>query len=223
MRRFINAFLLLFVLMAAIAAIFLYDPSLDLQISSYFFNETGFYLEGNLLLWLIKKSVPTVLGLMMIWSVLYPVYRYYYHNDSSYKMHGIIVILFLVMVPFLLIHFFGKDMIGRARPNEIREFGGGSYYSAPLQVSRECYVDCSFPSGHSAFAFSIAVFALIFPNLRNRILAMSLVYGGIVGFSRVAVGHHFASDVIFSAVIVYCSLWMAYIYLECSNSSKVIP
>lgn len=59
-------------------------------------------------------------------------------------------------------------------------------------------VDSSFPSKHTllAFALSSAIF------LRDRVWGRILSYlSGLVGLSRVWVGHHYPSDIIFSALI----------------------
>ncbi|MGM7636825.1 phosphatase PAP2 family protein [Bacillus sp. Hm123] len=59
-------------------------------------------------------------------------------------------------------------------------------------------VNSSFPSKHTllSFALSTAVF------LRDRVWGRMLSYlSGLVGLSRVWVGHHYPSDIIFSALI----------------------
>ncbi|WP_338752774.1 phosphatase PAP2 family protein [Bacillus sp. FJAT-52991] len=58
--------------------------------------------------------------------------------------------------------------------------------------------DSSFPSKHTllAFAVSTAIF------LRNRVWGRILSYlSGLIGLSRVWVGHHYPSDIVFSALI----------------------
>ena len=209
--------------MAAFAAIFIVYPELDLSISSLFFDSAKgvFLYKDNFVLWIVKKSVSVILLSILLGAFLRILFVFFKKlNESEYRK-PLIVILFIMLIPVFFVHFLAKDSYGRARPYELKEFGGSAYYTAPMQVSRECYADCSFPSGHSAAAFSIVVLALVFYGMSGKIILFSVLYGALVGFARVMVGDHFLSDVVFSAVIVYFSAWMLYVYLMCKNAIKV--
>ncbi|OYW24720.1 MAG: hypothetical protein B7Z55_01380, partial [Planctomycetales bacterium 12-60-4] len=65
----------------------------------------------------------------------------------------------------------------------------------------------SFPSGHAAVAFYLMAPAFIVhgrrPRLAKGLLLFGLLFGACMSATRVVQGGHFASDVIWSAGIVY--------------------
>ncbi|MDN5345127.1 MAG: undecaprenyl-diphosphatase [Clostridia bacterium] len=88
----------------------------------------------------------------------------------------------------LVVRYF-KGAVGRCRPYlalpEVR------YLSRPWQ-------DFSFPSGHTAASFSLAViFALHFPAFTWPLITAA----GLTGISRLYVGMHYPSDVLGGAMV----------------------
>ncbi|MGB9867507.1 MAG: phosphatase PAP2 family protein [Bacillota bacterium] len=66
--------------------------------------------------------------------------------------------------------------------------------------------DLSFPSGHTAAAFSLATsFAAAFPGVGMLLTVLA----SLVGISRMYVGMHYPSDVIFGAFLGSASVWLA--------------
>jgi len=69
--------------------------------------------------------------------------------------------------------------------------------------------DCSFPSGHASGAFCLAVFLAVAlpvawpraPRRARLVAAVSLAYAALVASSRVYLGAHFPSDVVFGAIL----------------------
>lgn len=116
----------------------------------------------------------------------------------------------LALGPGLIVNVLLKDSWGRPRPSTIREFDGPNYFVPPLVFSDQCDNNCSFSSGHGALGFWPVAIALLVPApWRGWAVAASLVFGGLVGFVRIAQGGHFFSDVVFSAVIVIgTTLWL---------------
>jgi membrane-associated phospholipid phosphatase len=67
----------------------------------------------------------------------------------------------------------------------------------------------SFPSGHTAAAFSIASsLSIVCPKW--YVIAPSYAWAGAVGYSRMHLGAHYPSDVIAGALIGYGSAWLSY-------------
>ncbi|MBC7325414.1 MAG: phosphatase PAP2 family protein [Moorella sp. (in: Bacteria)] len=88
----------------------------------------------------------------------------------------------------LVVRFF-KGLVGRGRP--YLTLPGARYLSRPWQ-------DFSFPSGHTAASFSLAVvFAMNFPALTWLLVAIA----GLTGLSRMYVGMHYPSDVLGGATL----------------------
>ncbi|MBR9971829.1 phosphatase PAP2 family protein [Magnetospirillum sulfuroxidans] len=116
----------------------------------------------------------------------------------------------LALGPGLIVNVILKDNWGRPRPSTIREFGGANYYVPPLVMTDQCDNNCSFSSGHGALGFWPVAVALLVPApWRGAAMAAALLFGGLVGFVRIAQGGHFFSDVVFSAVIVISTtVWL---------------
>ncbi len=65
----------------------------------------------------------------------------------------------------------------------------------------------SFPSGHTAFAFT--VMASLLPGAHWVLRAMLVAFALWVGWSRIAVGAHFPADVLGGALIGLLSAWLS--------------
>ncbi|MFM9735641.1 phosphatase PAP2 family protein, partial [Streptomyces niveiscabiei] len=91
-----------------------------------------------------------------------------------------------------------KDHWGRPRPEHIADFGGSAHYVPPLLPSRQCDRNCSFPSGHAAAGFWLISGAWVWTGHRRRWLTGGLLFGAVIGLTRIAQGGHFLSDVLAS-------------------------
>jgi undecaprenyl-diphosphatase len=67
----------------------------------------------------------------------------------------------------------------------------------------------SFPSGHTTDAFAFAV-ALILAYPRWYVILPSLVWAIMVGYSRMSLGVHYPSDVLFGIIIGSASAYVCY-------------
>ena len=95
-----------------------------------------------------------------------------------------------------------KDIDRRARPASISAHG--NYWDSWLDDKGSVLRgDGSFPSGHAIAAFSIAT--VIAHRYRTHRWVPYVAYGmaGVVGFSRLTLSSHFASDVLVGAVLGY--------------------
>jgi membrane-associated phospholipid phosphatase len=103
----------------------------------------------------------------------------------------------------------GKRLLHAPRPKAFFESFGETVYQVP---GVEVHMAGSFPSGHTASAFALAVFLIL--ALPNRFLGMFfLISACLVGYSRIYLSQHFPVDVwagamigTFSGVIVYWRL-----------------
>jgi lipid A 4'-phosphatase len=96
-----------------------------------------------------------------------------------------------------------KDHWGRARPNEIAEFGGKRSFTPALLPTNQCDSNCSFVSGEAASVFlPLYAMALLLPQWATLLLAAGTVCGLTAGLVRVAQGGHFLSDVVFAGIFM---------------------
>ncbi|MGO4542836.1 phosphatase PAP2 family protein [Paenibacillus sp. 2TAB19] len=77
----------------------------------------------------------------------------------------------------------------------------------------------SFPSGHSANGWTMLVWMLFMPFVkiwRNTMLIIAIAWGLCTSYSRIVMGDHFATDVLFGAFITACSMivWCKWLKIE---------
>ncbi len=117
----------------------------------------------------------------------------------------------LILGPGLVVNTVLKDHFGRARPAQIKEFGGTKEFTKAFEISNNCQTNCSFTCGHAAVAFWFLTFGFVARDVwRARVFAFGILFGVVVGLGRMAQGGHFLSDVIFSFFFVYIVSKVAY-------------
>jgi hypothetical protein len=123
------------------------------------------------------------------------------------------MLLAALLGPLILVNAVFKNHWGRPRPKHIEEFGGKMHYAPPL-LKGTAGAAKSFPAGHPSMAFVFAVFYLLLRDKRRRLaralLAAALVGGLAMGVARMAAGAHFLSDGIWSVLITWFAVWVAY-------------
>lgn len=102
---------------------------------------------------------------------------------------GIMCVLGLLL-DGLVVNVIIKPIVGRVRPYEAID-----NFNAIVPH----FSDKSFPSGHTAAAFVVAV--IIFKNLPKRYGIFALTTASLIGISRLYVGVHYPTDVICAAII----------------------
>lgn len=102
---------------------------------------------------------------------------------------GILSLLALLSA-HLLCNMVLKDYVARVRPYDVIE---------GLHCLIERPTDWSFPSGHTMTAFAAAV--VIFRSRPKRLGIPIMTLACVIAFSRLYVGVHYPSDVIFGAVL----------------------
>ncbi len=93
---------------------------------------------------------------------------------------------------------FLKLLIGRARPVENGQLLEGGYHFRPLFDGFRDGHNLGLPSSHVAVAFGGA-FALVYTLPRLRPLVLALAIG--CGYTRVAAGAHFPTDIFAGAIV----------------------
>ena len=100
-------------------------------------------------------------------------------------------------------------MWGRARPNDILNFGGDAVFTPWYKLGESCFSNCSFVSGDSSVGFMFVIFYLI--TKIKAYFYLALFFGISLGLVRIMAGGHFFSDIIFSNIIVTASLMISII------------
>ncbi|MDH3348059.1 MAG: phosphatase PAP2 family protein [Desulfobulbaceae bacterium] len=139
-------------------------------------------------------------------GLLILVFGYFVEKIKKYRRDGIFVILLLLLGPGLVVNVALKDNLGRARPSEIKEFGGQSEFTQPW-FPGEMGKNSSFPSGHASIGFYLIapwfIFRKQWPLGAKFFLVIGLPFGLLVGVTRILQGGHYLSDVLWSGGLVY--------------------
>ncbi len=117
----------------------------------------------------------------------------------------------VIMAPGIVVNSILKENVGRPRPIHITEYGGTAVFQPPFVISNQCENNCSFVSGHAAFAFTFMVIGLLFRNrLRHIICTSGFIFGALVGFVRIFQGKHFFTDVVFAFFFTWLTITLIY-------------
>lgn len=198
-----KTFLISFVVCAAVFILF---PQIDIQVTQSFFDPVSkFKFNYPLPVVFIYRSVE-VLAVAVVASliILLPVTLIRKKPVFSLSSKKIIYLLLVLIIgPALIVNVVFKDHWGRARPDDIKAFGGKLEFTPAFVISDQCSGNCSFVSGHASLGFYLVSLGFIVARHRKKVFALTMSYGAVVGFVRIYQGRHFLSDVVFSFFFVY--------------------
>ena len=198
---------------ALLSAIFILFPQIDLYVSSLFFDGTKFPFKRTWFEQLFFHSVRPMIITFSVISVAIFVYNFFMKKNILNINAKVLLYLILTLsiAPGLIVNATLKDNWGRARPNEVINFGGTKEFTpAFIPTNQGGY---SFSSGHAAAAFSLMGFVVLASKRRKMWMAIVLSYASAMSLVRIAAGGHFLSDTVTSFFIVYISTSILYMLI----------
>ncbi len=187
-----------------VSFIFMVMPVIDITVSGWFADRAGqFPLHENWFLLTLRDLhralpaiiVPALLACLMMQGL--------FNRHWLPAPHKLLYILSVYAIGAAAIVHGLKYLVGRARPNEIMEFGGTMFFSPAWQIARSCQNSCSFPSGESASAMAMLAIPLVLGGANRRPLLIVTGFAALVfSLNRVVMGAHFLSDVTLSWLFV---------------------
>lgn len=187
----------------------------DLRVSGLFFDhERGTWPLERAEPWrLIYRQGPLIgIALGVAGAILAVLGRWLLPRDEwrhskSLPRAGLFLALMLVLGPGLLINVGFKQLWGRPRPIQCREFGGERPFVPVGELAARHLQNSSFPSGHASVAFYLMAPTFVISRRRPG-WATAFFLGGIgfglgMGLIRIVQGAHFLSDVLWSGALVY--------------------
>jgi membrane-associated phospholipid phosphatase len=164
---------------------------LDPHESGYFRTTSTFHGFSN-----IFTGNATAIGMGMVPASLYALGRF--RKDS--KMQHTALLAGEALADIAAVQTVLKDVARRTKPSRYPATGWFDSKGAPTSYIRG---NGSFPSGHTMAAFSVAT--IMARRYRNHRWVPYVAYGlaSVVGFSRLALNVHFASDVFMGGAIGY--------------------
>jgi len=206
--------LLIPVFILALTSILFRKFEWDLVLQTYLYRDAWSLGEHSALRALYHYgNIPALLTVLYC---LYSLARIYFTGTAvTYRKLWLYPIIVLILGPGLLVNSILKDNWGRPRPRDITEFGGKYAYESPLQYDNSS-PGKSFPCGHATMGFYFYALAFVAGRKsRLRFFALTVfatLFGGAIGFARMAQGGHFLSDVIWAGGLIYLVsfvLWRA--------------
>ncbi len=189
-------------------------PHNDLVISGWFYKtDGGFYLADCtfclVMHWLAYYGARAI-GIALACITPYT----YLRSKPLWKIDAkgwLFLLLALLIAPGLVGNVILKDQWGRARPRTVTEFGGSNIFSAPMIVQKENRPNGSFISGDAAFGFYLTSLAYVFPPRARRKISRRAFWGGMAaglafGATRIVMGAHFFSDVLFAGFFMLATM-----------------
>ncbi len=132
------------------------------------------------------------------------------------RIRSIYLLLALWLGAGLIVEGIFKMNWGRPKPAQLIEFGGWLEFHSAL-VPGEAGRGRSFPSGHSAIGYYLTAFYFLLRRDRPRwalvALLGGLATGTAIGLARIRVGGHFASDVAWSAAVMFSVNLLLYYFI----------
>lgn len=203
LRRHLDLFLL-----AAIGALLVIFPRLDLVVSGLFYDSIdGFFLRDNSFVRFVFLGVPWITRTVVVGLLLFLLAAWTFWRRRTFfsrQRHAALYLLLVMIIgPGLLVNTVFKDQWGRARPSQVEEFNGSKKFTRAAIPADQCEKNCSFVSGHASVGFFFLAFAYVWPRRRILWLTTGTGLGLGIGLVRILQGGHFFSDVIFCGIVVY--------------------
>lgn len=197
------------VLLLLAIAMFTVAPWIDLKVSGLFTSTAASFPAQNLPLWqnvrmAMFASTDGLMLAVLVWTLV--AWRYSALRLVRQRILCTALAAYAI-VPGVIVNWGLKSHWGRARPRDVVEFGGAAHFTPPLQIADQCRANCSFVSGEASALFTVGtlLMLIVVPLLPARLRVGAAVAIGLVAVSgsalRVAFGGHFASDVIFAALV----------------------
>jgi lipid A 4'-phosphatase len=203
---------IIFVVIAIFVTI---GSDLDVYLSGvfYYYNERFLLQSFDMVSLMFRKfllpSLIVYIFVLPTLSKLPLIQKFFFNYIFSFKEIMFIWITGLTTL-ILFINILLKDMWGRARPNDILNFGGEETFTPWYKFSDSCTSNCSFVSGDASVGFILIIFYFIIK--KNIYCYLALFFGITLGFIRIIAGGHFLSDIIFSQIVVTASVSVFYIF-----------
>lgn len=194
-------------------------PNFDIAFSKLFYNyQDRFIYKNNFIVKFFFWSIPIMTKTLFVVASLYLAYLIIAkHKTVNHRIlaYSFYIMLSIAIGPGLLVNHIFKENFGRARPAQVKDFGGDKNFTRAFEYSKECSHNCSFSSGHAAMAYSLTNFAYVVPRfLFSRIYSIALLFGSLVGLSRVLMGGHFLSDILASCCTILTINHLLYLCLQ---------
>lgn len=130
-----------------------------------------------------------------------------------HRWFGIFLVCSLLLGPAIVVNMIFKDNWERPRPRQTEDFGGPYRYHELLEKGSGNQGK-SFPCGHCSVGFVFIAFWFWWrrrrPLLGTFSLLLTLLVGTALGYTRMAAGAHYPSDILWAFLFCWICCWLLY-------------
>lgn len=205
----------------AMAILAPFTPYIDLSVSDYFYRQGEGHFASNKFYDFLYDYGPLPANIVAVVALILFLLSFAFIALKKWRAVCLMLVATLVTGGWLISHELLKDHWGRPRPKQIVQFGGAQefrpFYSPNFFHQPE--PSKSFPCGHCLSGFFFFTVALIGMRMGNRYLivggvVLALLLGISLSWMRIALGGHFVSDTLMSALIIWLTAlffdWLIY-------------
>lgn len=192
--------------LAVFAFLVLASSSVDLLLARKLYSaEEGWHLGDGRVASALYDYGPFVAVAMALTGLLALALQRWVPAARRERALALVLVLTYLVGPGLIVNTALKPAVGRSRPRNLVEFGGGHGDYEPVFSLDHHGSGTSFPSGHASAGFYLMT--PYFPLRRRRPraarawLACGLAFGLVMGITRMLQGGHFLSDVVAAGLI----------------------
>lgn len=198
-----------------VGALFAIAPQLDLDISAlgydakapiFVINGQGWVQDAR---WAARALITLLAlpgALAIIGKIMWPQRRMLIEGRAA-----LLLLVTIALGPGLVTNLMLKDHWGRARPIDVRQFGGSERFTPWWDPRGDCPNNCSFIAGEPSGAFwTLAPAALAPAPWQPIAYGGVLLFGAAIGVLRIGAGAHFFTDVVFAGVFMYLVVWLVH-------------
>jgi lipid A 4'-phosphatase len=201
-------------------------PELDLKVASYFYDATAKLFPLRTVWWaMILRDVAMWIAWGLVAPAIIALIVKLFRPVKPLMMSGRAMVFLLVTMllsGIVLSNIIFKGYWGRPRPVTVTQFEGKLDFKPWWDPSGKCPRNCSFFSGEGATAFwTYAPAALAPPQWRPLAYVGATAFGITTGGLRMAFGGHFLTDVVFSGIAAFLTVWFAFAFIYRWPSTKL--
>ncbi len=193
-----------------------WSAGLDKWLSSQFFSPaSSSFSKAHYHYFIYHWAVVPALATAILSAVCF-ILSFVYKGLYSKRFPLLFLSLSMALGAGLITHLIFKEFWFRPRPIQTSLFGGieqfNPFYMPKFTFPNFCK---SFPSGHATMGFYFINLIILGVRLKSRLLKQigigsTIIMSFLLGFSRIAQGAHFLSDVLMSLVVT----WYAALAIE---------
>ena len=204
--------LLILLVLALTTTLVFWLSDLDIQAAGWFYHpESPADVWPERHWWLWQMLFDFAFPFTMIVGVLaFGVYllSYWHQKSRRFRRQALYIVLVIALGPGVVVNMIFKDHWGRARPVHVTEFGGDFKYTPPLKFGHT--TDKSFVCGHCSVGYSFFAVYFLAKHYKLVYLALTLLFAGTMGYTRMSSGGHFLSDILWSGYLVFLVAFLLY-------------